>query len=83
MVVGGTVKEYFVTQWTGSLAARLGVKVGEAAGQTAWEFLALLLVLIVWGEGYVEKSLAVLGDNTASLQIAISLRPKESLRAIS
>ena len=83
LVKGQRITEYIVIAWSPELAAKLNVVIGEPAGQTTWEYFTLLVVLVMWGPGHETKALAVLGDNTASLQCAVTLRSTEGLRSIS
>ena len=78
----GAVAEFFYTIWQSEDAAALGVEPGETGHQTFWEFLTLLLALIVWGPRVRSVSVPVLGDNTGALQSAISLRGRGPLLAV-
>ena len=77
------VVEYFSVKWRRSHAAHLNVVIGKSKFQTFFEFLTLLLALMVWGKEDPTKTLAVLGDNTGALQEAISLSGKGILLAVS
>ena len=70
---GHDIKEHFSVQWTPEDASRLGIIIGEPAGRTFWEYATLVIGLQVWGSRFVTESLAVLGDNTGSLQDALHL----------
>ena len=82
LVRGRVVQEYFAVEWTEAVAAKTMALIGSSVGQTSWELHTLLLVLLVWGDHYQDRSLAVLGDNTASLQVALTLKSSEALRRI-
>ena len=64
------------------MASTLGIAIGSPAGQTTWELLAIFLVLIAWGGLHRAPGLAILGDNTASLESALHLRGKGALAKI-
>ena len=70
------VVSWFAVGWTSADARRLGAKIGDPAGQTSWELLTLFLVLLVYGADHRPTGLAILGNNTASLQAALSLKIK-------
>ena len=78
----GIVRRHFVTLWNNDLAAHLQVVTGDPKHQTFWEFLTLLIVLILWGDDFVEVSLAVLGDNTGSLSSALRLQGRGAMLAV-
>ena len=56
-------------------------RIGDPAFQTFWEYLALLLCLCSFAQRDVP--IAVVGDNTGSLQLALSLSGSNGLLAIS
>ena len=50
---------------------------------TFWEFLTLVLSLEVWGDSYATSSiLTIVGDNTGSLQDALSLKGMGALNTL-
>ena len=49
--------------------------------QTFWEYLTLLMCLILWARP--NEPIAIIGDNTGSLQLAIDLNGSNGLLAIS
>ena len=76
-------KEYFALSWSPQDAAHLGAVPGDPSRQSMWEFLTLALALCQWAKPAGESiPLAVLGDNTAALQDALSLTGSFSMRAI-
>jgi len=80
---GSEIKEYFSVKWSPKDADHLGIVIGEPAGQTFWEYATLVIGLQVWGSRFVSESLAVLGDNTGSLQDALHLKGRGALLALS
>ena len=78
----GCIVEYFSILWTEWDAPHLGVAPGDPKHQTFFEFLTLLLALMVWGNSFVETSVAVLGDNVGSLSAALSLKGRGNLLAV-
>ena len=78
----GLIVEYFSILWTEADAPHLGVVPGDCRHQTFFEFLTLLLALLVWGDWFVDESLAVLGDNVGALTSALSLSGRGSLLAV-
>ena len=83
MRYGADIKQHFSCQWTVKDASHLGIKIGEPAGQTFWEYATLLIGLAIWGSQFTVESLAVLGDNTGSLQDALHLKGRGALLALS
>ena len=61
----------------------LGLVVGRPSDQTAFEYLTLFLALSSWASSSRSHGLAVLGDNVAALQCAISLRGRGPLNTLS
>ena len=78
----GRVVEYFSVIWCGDEARHLDVVVEDTKHQTFWEFSTLLLALVTWGDRFVEESVLVVGDNTAALSNALSLKGKGELLAV-
>ena len=70
-------------QWSAADAADLETEIGDPAGQTSWELLALFLTLVLWGRSRRGPGLALLGDNLGSLEAALNLRGKGVLSKIS
>ena len=64
------------------MSAHLGVYPGDTKNQSFYEFLTLLLSLLVWGDNYVEQSIAILGDNVGALTSALSLKGRGSMLAV-
>ena len=58
------------------------LEIGDSKHQTLWEFLALYMVLLVWGSRFTSASLHLLGDNTGSLNDALKLSGKAWLMHI-
>ena len=57
----------------------MNVRLWDTAFQTFWEFCSLLLALCTWGDQFTDNTVAVLGDNTAALQSALSLQGRGAL----
>ena len=74
LLVDGTPTRCFACAWNPEDFQGMDVCVGDSASQTFFEILALALALELWcGQGVPT---AVLGDNTAALQEALSLKGK-------
>ena len=82
LMIAGSPAEYWAASWDADTASRLGVKVGQPHGQTAWEYLVALLSLIIWGVEFSCVGLRLLGDNLAALNGALSLRGRGGLTQI-
>ena len=78
----GEITEYLCVVWSEDDAPHLGVVPGDTRHQTFFEFLTLFLALMVWGDGFVNESVAVLGDNVGALASALSLRGRGALLAV-
>ena len=79
----GMITNYFCVIWDGGEAPHLDVWPGDSKHQTFWEFATLLLVLLTWSDHFVKESVAILGDNTAALSLALSMKGRGHLLAIS
>ena len=75
--------EYITWTWNEMISEKLGETIGDSAGQSTWEFLVLFMALCVWGSEYNDPGLALIGDNLASLQVAVNNKGKGSLNVIS
>ena len=78
----GIVTEYFSVVWTEDDAPHLNVVPGDSRHQTFFEFLTLLLSLMIWGDTFVSFSVAILGDNVGALSAALSLKGRGALLAV-
>jgi hypothetical protein len=60
---------------------RFRAKIGEAAGQTRWEALALLVAIVLWGTlaANHQARLRVRGDNTGALRLAVKLASSDPI----
>lgn len=76
------VLEYICVVWSEDDAPHLGVWPGDSKHQTFFEFLTLLLALMVWGDNFVDVSVPILGDNTGALSAALSLKGRGTLMAV-
>ena len=81
--IDGHAADWFEVPWTAAMLQPLGLAIGDPRCQQAFEYLALLLVLLAWGAHSRGTGLAILGDNIAALQNALTLRGKGPLNAIS
>ena len=79
----GVLQEFWALTWTAADAAALQTQLGEAAGQTSWELLAIFVCLCVWGRSHRGPGLAILGDNLSSLEAALHLKGRNALSKIS
>ena len=66
----------------GDEAPHLSVTPNDPKHQSFWEFATLLLVLLVWADRFTEMVLDILGDNTAALSNALSLRGRGPMLAV-
>ena len=82
MTVDGSIVSYIMIYWTRALAKHLGISIGGSEGQTAWEYLMMLVVLLAWASDFRDSGLIVLGDNVTALIGILNLRGKRDLTAI-
>ena len=80
---GSQILEYGYGQWATEDAAYLGIAIGKPASQTVFEYLALFIVLVCYGHAHRSTGLAILGDNLASLNLALSMKGSAALGTIS
>jgi len=78
----GKVVEWFACTWSAESADYLGIPLGRPEGQTAWEYLVVLLVLMVWGSRFAKPGLSIAGDNLAALNGALHLKGRSELYKI-
>jgi len=78
----GKPVEYVEAPWQEQDATKLRTRIGIPDGQTSWEYLAILLGLLVWGTEFRHCGLAILGDNLASLSGSLTLRGRGQLTTI-
>ena len=74
LFVNGVVSRYFWCAWSQGDFEGMKVEVGSSSAQTFFETLAMVLALELWGQRL--RPTVVLGDSTAALQEALSLRGK-------
>jgi len=79
----GRYVDHFALEWSEDLFPGLPVEIGQPKSQTFFEFVTLLLTLMVWGDSYTEERVTILGDNTGALQEALSLKGRGALLAVS
>jgi len=82
LFVQGRAREYICTAWSEASARRLGVEIGSAEGQTAWEYLILFLSLLCWADSFRDTGVACMGDNLASLSGILAMKGKSNLTKI-
>ena len=75
----GVPQVFFTGAWTEEDAEVVGARLGEPDGQTAWEYLTLFLVLLAFGTDSRRTGLVILGDNLASLNLALNLKGNKVL----
>ena len=87
---GGAVKyvnmvatEWMELHWTDFDLTPLGLEVGQPRDQTGFEYLTLFAALQCWAADARATGLALLGDNVAALQCAVSLKGKGVLNTLS
>jgi hypothetical protein len=76
------VTEYFAVVWDGFEAPHLEIWIHDSAHQTFWEFATLLICLVTWGHYFTDSVVKILGDNTGSLQNALTFKGRGPLTAI-
>ena len=79
---GGRIVEYFAVKWANEDVAVLGVHIADSKFQSFWEFLTVLLVLLLWGDDFTDVELAVVGDSTSALQDALHLKGTGEMAAV-
>jgi len=80
--VGGKPVEYAEVRWRRRDAKKLKTSIGSPDGQTTWEYVVVLLGLLIWGSEHRETGLALLGDNLAALGGALSMKGRGSLSTV-
>ena len=73
---GNTFVAYFEIDWDDQILSLFNAQLGDSRFQSLWEFVTLLLSLIVWREYAASTTLFILGDNISALQDAIKLNGK-------
>ena len=73
---------YFWIAWTPEVAHILNIAIGASKHQTTWELVSLYIVLLLYATKFRDRGLAIVGDNVASLQSAISLKGRRDLSKI-
>ena len=82
MFVGGVPLEFAEIKWLPCDAKRLKTTIGAPDGQTTWEYVVILLALLLWGFEHRGSGLALLGDNLAALNGALHLKGRGQLAAV-
>ena len=77
-----TPLEYLAVQWDDEVLNMFHAKLGISKWQSLWEFVTLLLSLIVWRTHASRQVLFVLGDNIAALQDVIALKGRGDMLII-
>ena len=72
--------EYFALTWSEADVAHLGVQVGLPKWQSFWEYLTAVLAVCKWATP--DRCLALLGDNTASLECTLQLKGSGPMLAV-
>ena len=79
----GIITHYFNVVWCGDEAAHLDIQPHDSKHQTFWEFATLLLCLLTWSDWFVNETVTLLGDNIGALNLALSLKGRGHLLAVS
>ena len=74
LFVNNVATRYFACRWSADEFEGRSVEIGPSASQTFFETLTMILALELWGRTL--HPTVVLGDSTAALQEALSLRGK-------
>jgi len=82
LFVHGKPVEFWMTPWCSKLARHLQTEIGDPGGQTTWEYLSLLVCLLLWGARFRTEGIALLGDNISSLSGVLTLKGKNALNLI-
>ena len=80
--IGGRPTEFAEIRWRRRDAKKLATTIGSPDGQTTWEYVVVLLGLMIWGEEHKGTGLAILGDNLAALGGALSMKGRGSLTTV-
>ena len=83
MKVNDIPVKYFYGSWTAEEEKVVHATIGDPDGQTSWEYLALLISLVIFGYIHRVKGLILLGDNIGSLNLALTLKGDKALGRIS
>jgi len=83
LLQGSQPIEYFSVVWDEGILRRIGATQGDSRWQSVWEFVTLLLSLLLWGHLSAESLLCILGDNIAALQLALTLKGRGHMLTIS
>ena len=81
--MSGRAVSFFEGAWTQTDEEDLDVVIGKPDGQTTFEYAALFLVLLTYGELHRNTGIVILGDNVASLSLALSMKGHKTLGSIS
>ena len=79
----GVAKEFFQVKWCAKDFKKMDVSVGKSRSQSFFEFLTLFLSLLLWAAKGEAGTIAVIGDNTAALTNALSMKGRGPMLAIS
>ena len=79
---GNKPVEIMYFPWMESLCARFEAEIGNPKWQSLWEFLTLLLTLMVWGHLSTTSIITIVGDNIAALSNSISMKGGGQLNAV-
>ena len=83
LLQGSQPIEYSSVAWDEGILRRFGATLGDSRWQSVWEFVTLLLSLLLWGHLSAESLLCILGDNIAALQFALTLKGRGHMLTIS
>ena len=74
--------EYLICVWDDALFSRFSAVRGESKWQSLWEFVTVLIALIVWGHLSTDQVLVISCDNIAALADALALRGRGDMNAV-
>ena len=79
----GHIVQHFTVRWDDEVLGILGARAGDSRWQTVYEYVTLLVALLLWGDSGAEKLLYVYGDNVGALQCAQDLKGRGPMLLIS
>ena len=80
---GGSVVGYWADVLSADDCARFNAKIGDPAWQTEWEFLAILITIVVFRVELLNMKFVIQTDNTAAISAAMKLSsPKPVMNAL-
>jgi len=65
------------------MLGQTGAQIGQPASQTFFEFMTLLVALLIWGDASPGAVLQILGDNMDAFQQSLQMRGRGAMLAVS